>query len=91
MSNENVIFLDTPVKRGEQTIEHITLMKPNAGTLRGVSLAAVANSEVDALIKVLPRLTAPMLTEQEVAALELPDLVTLAGKVVGFLSPSSAQ
>ena len=26
-------------------------MKPNAGTLRGVSLAAVANSEVDALIK----------------------------------------
>lgn len=36
-------------------------MKPNAGTLRGVSLAAVANSEVDALIKVLPRMTAPAL------------------------------
>lgn len=49
------------------------------------------NSEVDALIKVLPRMTAPMLTEQEVAALELPDLVALAGKVVGFLSPNSVQ
>lgn len=59
-------------------------MKPTAGTLRGVSLAAVANAEVDALIKVLPRMTAPMLTEQELAALELPDLVALAGKVVGF-------
>ncbi len=79
------------VKRGEQVIEQVTLMKPNAGTLRGVSLAAVANSEVDALIKVLPRMTAPMLTEQEVAALELPDLVALAGKVVGFLSPNSVQ
>lgn len=77
MNKENVITLDNPVKRGEQVIEQVTLMKPNAGTLRGVSLAAVANSEVDALIKVLPRMTAPMLTEQEVAALELPDLVAL--------------
>ena len=85
------VTLDNPVKRGEQVIEQVTLMKPNAGTLRGVSLAAVANSEVDALIKVLPRMTAPMLTEQEVAALELPDLVALAGKVVGFLSPNSVQ
>ena len=47
--------------------------------------------EIGALIKVLPRMTAPMLTEQEVAALELPDLVALAGKVVGFLSPNSVQ
>lgn len=62
MNKENVITLDNPVKRGEQVIEQVTLMKPNAGTLRGVSLAAVANSEVDALIKVLPRMTAPMLT-----------------------------
>ncbi|PPW54687.1 GpE family phage tail protein [Escherichia coli] len=77
MNKENVITLDNPVKRGEQVIEQVTLMKPNAGTLRGVSLAAVANSEVDALIKVLPRMTAPMLTEQEVAALELPDLVVI--------------
>ena len=69
MNKENVITLDNPIKRGEQVIEQVTLMKPNAGTLRGVSLAAVANSEVDALIKVLPRMTAPMLTEQEVAAL----------------------
>lgn len=63
MNKENVITLDNPVKRGEQVIEQVTLMKPSAGTLRGVSLAAVANSEVDALIKVLPRMTAPMLTE----------------------------
>ncbi|AGN83638.1 phage tail assembly protein [Enterobacter sp. R4-368] len=91
MTNENVITLENPVKRGEQVIDQITLMKPNAGTLRGVSLASVANSDVDALIKVLPRVTAPSLTEQEVAALELPDLVALAGKVIGFLSPNSAQ
>ncbi|MBS1206500.1 MAG: hypothetical protein H6R25_3399 [Proteobacteria bacterium] len=91
MNNDNVITLENPVQRGGQTIDAITLIKPNAGTLRGVSLAAVANSDVDALIKVLPRVTVPSLTEQEVAALELPDLVALAGKVIGFLSPNSAQ
>ncbi len=91
MSKENVVTLEKPVKRGEQLFTEITLVKPNAGTLRGVSLAAVANSEVDALIKVLPRMTVPMLTEQEVVAMELPDLVALAGQVVGFLSPSSAR
>lgn len=91
MNKENVVTLDKPVVRGEQIIDQVTLMKPTAGTLRGVSLAAVANAEVDALIKVLPRMTAPILTEQELAALELPDLVALAGKVVGFLSPSSAH
>lgn len=89
--NENVVTLETPVKRGGQIIESVTMITPNTGTLRGVSLASVANSDIDALIKVLPRMTMPSLTEQEVAALSLPDILALAGKVVGFLSPSSAQ
>ena len=50
----NVVTLDKPIKRAGQTIDKVTLIEPNAGTLRGVSLAAVAQSEVDALIKVLP-------------------------------------
>ncbi|PSS47568.1 hypothetical protein C6560_16720 [Enterobacter sp. FS01] len=87
--NPNVVTLDTPLMRGEQKIEQITLTKPNAGTLRGVSLAALANSDVDALIKVLPRMTYPALTEHEVARLDVSDLISLAGKVVGFLSPAS--
>ncbi|HGG9148766.1 TPA: phage tail assembly protein [Enterobacter cloacae] len=70
--------------RGEQKIEQVTLTKPNTGTLRGVSLAALANSDVDALIKVLPRMTYPALTESEVMRLEASDLILFAGKVVGF-------
>ncbi|MEW5561385.1 phage tail assembly protein [Enterobacter asburiae] len=89
-ANENVITLDKAIKRGDTEITEVTMLKPTAGTLRGVSLAAVANSEVDALIKVLPRMTMPSLTEQEIAALDLPDLLSFAGKVVGFLSPTSA-
>jgi len=89
--NPNVVTLDTPIKRAGQTIDKVTLIEPNAGTLRGVSLAAVAQSEVDALIKVLPRMTYPALTETELSAMKLPDLLQLAGKVIGFLSPASAR
>lgn len=87
----NIVILDNPVMRGEQKIEQVTVTKPNAGTLRGVSLASLANSDVDALIKVLPRMTYPALTEHEVMRLEASDLILFAGKVVGFLSPSSAR
>ena len=91
MHKENVVTLENPVKRGEQMIDQITLIKPSAGTLRGVSLASLANSDVDALIKVLPRMTYPALSEHEVTRLEASDLILFAGKVVGFLSPSSAR
>ncbi|WP_025119772.1 MULTISPECIES: phage tail assembly protein [unclassified Serratia (in: enterobacteria)] len=87
----NVVTLNVPVKRGDTEIKSVTLIKPNTGTLRGVSLAAVAGAEVDALIKVLPRMTYPSLTESEVTALELPDIVALAGEVVGFFSQSSER
>lgn len=89
--NPNVVTLDTPLMRGEQKIEKVTLTKPNAGTLRGVSLAALAQSDVDALIKVLPRMTYPVLTESEIIRLDASDLLSFAGKVVGFLSPASAR
>ena len=89
--NPHIVMLDSPVLRGEQKIENVTVVKPNAGTLRGVSLASLAQSDVDALIKVLPRMTSPALTEHEIARLDASDLLSFAGKVVGFLSPASAR
>ncbi|MEI7222260.1 phage tail assembly protein [Pectobacterium carotovorum] len=89
--NDNVVTLETPIKRGETVIDTITLIKPTAGTLRGVSLAALAGSDVDALIKVLPRMTLPALTETDITRMELPDMIAIAGKVVGFLTPKSQQ
>jgi hypothetical protein len=88
--NPNIVTLVKPIKRGEIEIETITLIKPTAGTLRGVSLADVASSDVNALIKVLPRMTYPTLTESDVAALELPDMMSIAAKVIGFLAPDPA-
>ncbi|CNK16980.1 putative phage tail protein [Yersinia frederiksenii] len=90
-ASDNMVTLENPIKRGDTLIETITLIKPNAGTLRGVSLQDVATSEVNALIKVLPRMTYPTLTESEVVNLALPDMVALASKVIGFLSPNSER
>lgn len=89
--NENIVVLETPIKRGETLITEIEVIRPNAGTLRGVRLADVANSDVDALMVVLPRITYPSLTTAECGRLELPDLVALAGRVIGFLSPKQAE
>ncbi|AVX11489.1 phage tail assembly protein [Stutzerimonas stutzeri] len=92
MSQKNdAITLDEPLKRGEQIISSVTVRKPAAGELRGVTLSDLLNLEVNALIKVLPRVTSPSLTEQEVARLDPADLVQLGSKVAGFLLPKSVK
>lgn len=66
----NTHTFDTPIVRGEQTITHVTLAKPSAGALRGTSLAALVNLDVDALRKVLPRISTPTLTEMDVTLMD---------------------
>lgn len=87
----NTHTLDTPITRGGQTIDKITLRKPSAGELRGVSLADLVNLDVSALSKVLPRITTPTLTEFDVAQLDPADLVQLGGMFMGFLMPKAAK
>jgi hypothetical protein len=93
MSNTdpNTIMLDTPIQRGEQTITSITLRKPASGELRGIALTELLQLDVAALQKVLPRISTPTLTEQDVGRLDPADLVQLGTKVAGFLLPKSAQ
>ena len=85
--NDNTVILDVHLKRGEMESTESQVTKPSAGSLRGSGLAALANADVDALITILPRITYPNLTKEECSRLELPDLIALAGKVIGFLSP----
>ena len=80
--NENTVELDAPVRRGESTIEEVTLRKPSSGELRGIQLADLLQMDVAALIKLLPRIC--QLTEGEVRALDPADLVALGVKVTGF-------
>jgi hypothetical protein len=84
------ITLDTPIKRGDATITEITLNKPASGALRGVALVPLLQMDVNALALVLPRISTPTLTAQEVLALDPADLLQLSTEVTNFLLPKSA-
>lgn len=86
-TNDNTITLDTPLTRGDQTIGFITLRKPNAGELRGLSLSDLLQMDVTALQRVIPRIASPMLTEADVAGMDPADLMQCGAKVAGFLLP----
>lgn len=83
--------LDTPLVRGEQTITKITLRKPKSGELRGTSLSDLVNLDVNAMAKVLPRISAPTLLESDVQNMDPADLVMLGGIFAGFLMPKAVK
>ncbi|MEH6566920.1 MAG: phage tail assembly protein [Halopseudomonas sp.] len=83
--NTNVIELDAPIKRGTTEITEVTLRKPVSGELRGVSLMDLAQMDVLALRKVLPRISNPSLTDVEVGNLDPADLMQCGVAVAGFL------
>jgi len=85
-STSPTVTLDEPIQRGDETITAITLRKPNAGELRGVSLVELAQLDVSALHKVLPRITAPTLTEHDISHLCLADLLSLGAEIAGFFA-----
>lgn len=85
------ITLDTPLKRGETEITEVTLRKPAAGELRGLNLVDLLQMNVDANIKLLPRISTPTLTEVDAAQLDPADLTQLASAVAGFFLPQAAQ
>ncbi|GAE12376.1 GpE family phage tail protein [Yersinia pseudotuberculosis] len=80
----NVVTLDAPIMRGNTTITQITVNKPNTGALRGAKLQALLDTDVDALIRVLPRVTTPNLTVPEINNLEPADIYALSQALALF-------
>lgn len=85
------ITLEHPLKRGETTFTQVRFLEPKGtGWLRGVKLFDLMQMDVSALTTVLPRVTDPSLTEQEISgAMHPADLVLLGAEVVNFLAPKS--
>lgn len=91
LADDKTVILDTPIRRGTTTINSITLRKPNAGELRGVSLAELLQIDVNSLVKVVPRISNPTLTAVEVTSMDPADLFALGTKVCGFLLQKSMK
>ncbi|MFJ2988342.1 phage tail assembly protein [Collimonas sp. NPDC087041] len=84
-TTSKTITLDEPIVRGDTVISEITIRRPKAGALRGVSLMDLGNLSVAALQTVLPRITQPTLTAQEVAGMDPADLTEIGSEVAIFL------
>ncbi|HHZ7104585.1 TPA: phage tail assembly protein [Klebsiella pneumoniae] len=87
---EATVKLDSPIKRGDTTITEIVLRKPQSGALRGTRLQAVMEMDVASMMTVIPRISTPTLTPQEMADLDPADLSAMSIEVVLFLLPKSA-
>lgn len=87
---EMTITLETPLMRGETEIVTLVLRKPAAGELRGLNVADLLQMNVDAILKLLPRISSPTLTDAEAARIDPADLTQIAGTVAGFFLPKSA-
>ena len=79
-----VIALETPLQRGDQSIDTITLRKPVTGELHGLNMVDIIQMSISALHLLLPRITTPMLSKVEIAALDLVDLAKIAGEISHF-------
>ncbi|MGL4822410.1 MAG: phage tail assembly protein [Plesiomonas shigelloides] len=84
------VTLDTPIKRGENTVSSVSIRKPSSGELRGLSVTDVMSMEVNALFKLLPRITTPALTVDELMQLDPADLLQMGSEVGNFLLPKKA-
>lgn len=93
MTNQTTktITLDYPITRGDQKITAITLRKPNAGELRGLTLSALLTLDVEELSKLLPRITSPILHEPDIRQLDPADLVELGTGAISFFVKKDKQ
>lgn len=85
------VTLEEPITRGDQTIGTVTVRRPSAGQLRGLNLLDLMQMKTDAMVEVLPRITAPTLLKHEVEKLCPADFTALASEVVLFFAPKAAR
>lgn len=83
--------LEDGIKRGDTVIKKLSLRRPGAGELRGLSLQDLLRADVGAIIAVLPRISDPTITVQEAEQLTPPDLAECAGAVAGFFLTSAQR
>lgn len=78
-----IVFLDTPIKRGDQVINQVILRKPDAPEMRGLSMLSLIQMETNAVEKLLPRISTPALLPGDVK--DGADLFAMATEVANFL------
>lgn len=78
----NVVTLGVPIKvENGDDITVVEVLRPTVGALRGLMLAQVQMQDVNTLLKLLPRITKPSLSPDQVAELDPSDFADMANQV----------
>jgi len=87
------VTLDVPYKDGETEVKSLMIRKPAPGELRGLSMAQLLNGDVDSHLKLIPRVTTPLITEAELTAgkLDTSDFSAVINELIDFLLPPSVR
>lgn len=78
------IPLKNPIKRGDQEITSVKIRKPGVIALGGVVLGDLVRMQTDEVLRVLPRITEPVLQRHELNQLDPADLMDMAGEISNF-------
>lgn len=85
------ITLEQPITRGETTIDKLQIRKPKAGQLRGLNLNDIINSDITAMLTLIPRITMPPITSDEANELDPADLSEIGGTIRGFFMTAAER
>ena len=88
------VTLDYPIPRGETSITSVTIRRPYGSALQGLSISKLVNdADHDEFTKLIPRITQPMISKQDIAAghLVISDFVQMIGEITSFFIPKWAQ
>lgn len=93
MTKSVTVPLETPIQDGETTITSLSIRKPVAGELRGLSVSQLIAGDSDSHTKLIPRITSPLLTEDDIKTgkLDVTDFTAVVNEVVDFLLPLSMR
>ena len=81
------VDLETPIVRGETTIDKVQLRRPLGGALRGLSTLDLVRMEYNAIRTVVPRISTPPVLEQDFDRMDGADILTISTEVAGFFLP----
>lgn len=84
---DNSVTLSAPVRVDGKDVTEITIREPKAGEMRGLLMVQIAQMDTTHLMKLLPRITVPSLSEAQLSDLRLSDFFALSTKAVSFLVP----
>lgn len=89
MSLQTTVTLLCPIADGKATIAAVEIQRPNVGALRGLHLAQLQLQDVNALCKLLPRITKPALSPEQIEQLDPTDFAAMANMVsLFFMTPT---